>query len=252
MRAELNSFLPGQEIDLGLTDVDGDSMSSRIKLTPLSAGPWPGLPDAVSSTEKYKINPLKLAEFSNRCSLIVPDGYSGPLPLLVWLSEPGEVDPTQFAADLQASAGTGVAVMLVQSLEPQRWQIDEIEAIVEFLALAKRDVKLDPDRIAIGGQGTGAAMASLVGLQSRQIFRGLVLRNGTISDRIRDIQTEPGLPLLVWSSQTVESDQSAAIQADMLQLQTAKFPVHIDPTSPTEPPEFFKKILEWVVTLNQL
>ena len=252
LRAELNSFLPGQEIELGVTDVSGDSKSSRIKLIPLSAGPWPVADDATSSAEKFTINRLKLAEFSNRCSLIVPDGHSGPLSLLVWLSEPGEVDSTQFVADLQASAGAGVAVMLVQSSEPQRWQIDEIEAVVEFLALAKREIKLDLDRIAIGGQGTGAAMASLVALQSRQIFHGLVLRNGTISDRIRDVQTEPGLPLLVWSSQTVENDQTASIKADMLKLQTAKFPVHIDPASPVETPVFFPKILKWVATLNQL
>jgi hypothetical protein len=95
-------------------------------------------------------------------------------------------------------------------------------------------------------------MASLVALQHRQTFRGLVLRNGTISDRIRDVETEAGLPLLIWSSSTVASDQSAAIQFDLNKLQTAKFPVHIDPAPPTENAAFFQQILHWVSTLNRL
>ena len=198
------------------------------------------------------IKPLKLAEFANRCSLIVPKSNSKSMPLLVWIAEPGEVDTNQFESDLQSASQVGVAVLLIESSDPQRGQIDEIEAVPEFIALAKREVSLDTDRIAIGGAGSGAAMASLVALQHRQTFRGLVLREGTISDRIRDVQTEPGLPLLIWSSSTVASDQSAAIQFDLTKLQNSKFPVHVDPAPPVEHAAFFKQILHWVSTLNRL
>ncbi len=141
-----------------------------------------------------------------RYRLHVPDGASGdaPVPLLVWLTDEG-LDPADDLARWTALVGDEAAVAVLDHAYPAeaadlgpggRWSWPETfledlgvvrSAVERTWARLCRVAPVDPSRVCVAGEGTGATQAAVVALLADRIEADVVALGPRRYARVKDI-----------------------------------------------------------------
>ena len=216
------SRLPGQSVPIGVMR-NGRKLEFELVLTPMSAlidEQFASNKKTNTVTGKCIKRAVSLTEFENRCFAIVPeqlDTNSNP-SLLVWLAPPGKIEEARLMQLWQtACLDRNMIVLVPQPSDAKKWEPDESEFVRNVTLLMQRDYQLDENRIAIGGSGTGGAMACLVAKEFRSLYRGLIVVDSLIPDSFETLEsTTQSLLILAAASEQFEEAEQLAEQIDKL------------------------------------
>ena len=84
---------------------------------------------------------------------------------------------------------------------------------------------IDANRVVVGGQSAGGAMAWLFTNQQRDIVRGIVAIDAPVPRGGAAPETDPQRPLAVYMTAGSQPRQAAAIEAQLERLRKAELPV---------------------------
>ncbi len=202
-----------------------------------------------------KVIEVATAGSSFQCFALIPDPtqHNAAPGVVVWVPEPGEVDRVIFVKQWQKACTARNLILLVpQSLKADRWQLEESQQIVGAIEMLAQRVQLNSVRITIGGSGTGAAMASLVASQRRDLIHGLVLFNAGIPNRVAKLETAPSQPLMVLLAATPTFEDKDAYAQTVARLHLAKLPLAIEKQETAEIEDWIEIITRWSASVDRL
>ena len=249
------SRLPGQSVPIGVMR-NGRKLEFELVLTPMSAlidEQFASNKKTNTVTGKCIKRAVSLTEFENRCFAIVPeqlDTNSNP-SLLVWLAPPGKIEEARLMQLWQtACLDRNMIVLVPQPSDAKKWEPDESEFVRNVTLLMQRDYQLDKNRIAIGGSGTGGAMACLVAKEFRSLYRGLIVVDSLIPDSFETLEsTTQSLLILAAASEQFEEAEQLAEQID--KLRRAFIPAALE-SGVDSLEKWVPRLAAWIDALNRI
>ena len=249
------SRLPGQSVPIGVMR-NGRKLEFELVLTPMSAlidEQFASNKKTDTVTGKCIKRAVSLTEFENRCFAIVPeqlDTNSNP-SLLVWLAPPGKIEEARLMQLWQtACLDRNMIVLVPQPSDAKKWEPDESEFVRNVTLLMQRDYQLDENRIAIGGSGTGGAMACLVAKEFRSLYRGLIVVDSLIPDSFETLEsTTQSLLILAAASEQFEEAEQLAEQID--KLRRAFIPAALE-SGVDSLEKWVPRLAAWIDALNRI
>ena len=249
------SRLPGQSVPIGVMR-NGRKLEFELVLTPMSAlidEQFASNKKTNTVTGKCIKRAVSLTEFENRCFAIVPeqlDTNSNP-SLLVWLAPPGKIEEARLMQLWQtACLDRNMIVLVPQPNDAKKWEPDESEFVRNVTLLMQRDYQLDENRIAIGGSGTGGAMACLVAKEFRSLYRGLIVVDSLIPDSFETLEsTTQSLLILAAASEQFEEAEQLAEQID--KLRRAFVPAALE-SGVDSLEKWVPRLAAWIDALNRI
>ena len=220
----------GDELSLNIERGD-DSKDITLKVGLRSADiPTsinPGEADAEATTFE-----IKIAEAPNSCLVIKPtekqdaDSKTQLPAILVWLLPAGEFDREQIEQDWKAECQNQNTVLLaIAAADKSKWTSEEAAVILLALNTLARQTKFDNRRVAIGGQGNGGTMASIVCFSQPRSFQGLVLSAAELSSQAPKITTSPVAPMMILVSEPDDDARTAAQRKSLAPAVESKTPI---------------------------
>jgi serine protease Do len=183
LRGRIARRKPSDKITLGIAG-GGNQRNVDLALadhaTTLPEGlPLPSVnPDAAPGREI----PLNLPQWKNKVVAYLPKAYAAERQhgLLVWMrcvtDDQGGLELWKKHADSR-----GLIVVLVDPSSSERWLPGETELIGDVLALCKKKFSLDSNRVVVGGQAGGGALAYRIAARERDELRGCVVFDARLS-----------------------------------------------------------------------
>jgi serine protease Do len=241
--AALNNAAPGIEVKLGLVRDDAD-MDIALKadrmpsIVPAELPPAYAQADAAAGDEKSEnvtdgekkgeIRDIKLPEFPHQCKIYVPAPYRTERPhaAMLWLHPPGLAKPDDIIAQWKTICDRdGILLIVPTSQDANRWARTEGEYLRRLAERVIADHKVDPQRVVVHGQGGGGAMAWLLGLSSRDLFRGIATSAAALPRQIKLPANEPSQRVAVFTAVPAAKDIAAQIGQSLEKLSEAGYPV---------------------------
>lgn len=247
IESELIKVALGEKVSLTVNR-RGEAMDLFLQLDLLTADPVAGLSGQVATESKKEI--LRIPESPNRCFGYFPTSTE-PSALLLWIGEPGEV-PIDELLDLWKPwcHETNTAILFPESRSDQRWSRDEIDFLNKIVEQAQQQHSVDPYRVAVGGQGPGGVLASLVGMSQKKTWRGLILVDAVPSTRIAQHQSEPGQrQMLLMLEGIAADDKQVEMRRWLKHFQEQGFPVVRQAVDPQDLP---RRVTQWLQSLGKL
>lgn len=187
---EIRKLIAVAELDrpIVLTARDGKE-KSELKIVPAI---WP---DEIAAELKARLPAdesdncsqidIRLGDLPNKITALVPPKAAElELGLLVLYPEPGKIDvelvETQWS---DFCKNNGWIIVAVQSADPKRWSMEEIETAERVLGRMQASYNISPSRLAVGGLGIGGRVALVAGSMLRDRISG-VLTIGTDLKRL--------------------------------------------------------------------
>jgi hypothetical protein len=240
--AALNNAAPGVEVKLGLMR-DGASVDVALKADRMPNNVPGELPpayttdkaadaekpaDATEAEKEGETRELKLAEFPHKCKVYVPPSHDAgrPQAALIWLHAPGASKPDDVIAEWKAVCDRdGILLVVPTSADASRWERTEVEYLRRLSERVIADFKVDSRRVVVYGQGGGGAMAWLLGLSSRDLFRGIGTSSAALPRRIDVPANEPSQRVAIFSAVPTAKETAAQIGQSLKKLSEAGYPV---------------------------
>ncbi len=200
-----------------------------------------------------KLVEIKVADVSNPCFAIMPEQRPDDVApaLLVWIPEPGKLDKTELEKTwLEHCQKQNVVLLVPESTDAKRWSPDEIEFVVSAVDKLAKQLRFDPHRVVVGGMKTGGSMASLIAAGHRDLFRGLVLIDSGLSQRVGRFETSPVEPLMILLEANDLSIEP--IKASIEILKRAHIPFHAQQYTGGNVADWINDVLNWVNNVDRL
>lgn len=247
IESELMKSTLGQAVTLTVNR-GGQTMPLVLQLAWLAADPVASLSTEVAAESKIEV--LRLPESPNRCYGYFPESTE-PSALLLWIGEPGKVQIDELLKQWKPWCHqTNTAILFPESLDDQRWSRDEIDFLNKIAEQAQQQHSVDPFKVAVGGQGPGGVLASLVGMSQKKTWRGLVLVNTGPSTRIAQHQSEPGQRQLFLILDAAAEDNTQAEMTRWLEhFKEQGFPAVKQSLDLQDLPQ---RVTEWLQSLGRL
>jgi serine protease Do len=171
---------------------------------------------------------LKLPEFPQKCKVYVPASHEAgqPQAVLFWLHSPGAAKPDDVIAQWKAICDRdGVLLVVPSSSDAGRWERTEVEYLRRLIERVIADYKVDPRRVVVYGQEGGGTMAWLLGLSSRDLFRGIATTAAALPRQINAPANEPSQRVAIFSVMPAAKDVAAQVAQGLEKLSEAGYPV---------------------------
>jgi serine protease Do len=240
----LNNAAPGIEVKMSLTR-DGQPVEVTLKAERMPTNVPAELPNAymegeentaedntgddkVSDTMAGETRDEKLPEFPNKCKIYVPASHTAERPqaALVWLHPPGESKADDVIAEWKSICDhDGMLLIVPTATDANRWERTEIEYLRRLSERVIADYKVDRRRIVVYGQEGGGSMAWLLGLSSRDLFRGIATSAAALPRQINAPANEPALRVAIFAAIPAAKDAAAQIAQGLEKLSKAGYPV---------------------------
>lgn len=244
--AILGGFLSG--LDAGaVVDVaferGGEAKSLAVPLAVQPTAVPIGVPTTEVDPATTAVERLGAAEIVRPAWAVLPAATAqSPLGVLVYCGQPAggsggkpsraaEVDEAaKREAERWRGAATryGVAVVLPQSSDPQRWGREDIATLARTLDGLRLRRAIDPSRIAFAGSGPGGAFAWLAAEALGPAVRGVALLDATLPRQATISPTEPGRSRSVLFG-SLPGAPVNRIDDDRRRLEAAGYPVGLLP-----------------------
>ena len=249
------SRLPGQSVPIGVMR-NGRKLEFELVLTPMSAlidEQFASNKKTNTVTGKCIKRAVSLTEFENRCFAIVPeqlDTNSNP-SLLVWLAPPGKIEEARLMQLWQtACLDRNMIVLVPQPSDAKKWEPDESEFVRNVTLLMQRDYQLDENRIAIGGSGTGGAMACLVAKEFRSLYRGLIVVDSLIPDSFETLESATQ-SLLIFAAASEQFEEAEQLAEQIDKLRRAFIPAALE-SGVDSLEKWVPRLAAWIDALNRI
>ena len=266
--AILGGFLAGLDagavVDVAF-DRGGEAKSIGVPLVTQPTAVPIGVPTNEADPATTAVERLGAAEIVRPAWAVLPAATAqAPLGVLVYCGQPAGGaggKPTRAAEFDEASkreaerwrgAATryGVAVVLPQSSDPQRWGREDIATLARTLDGLRLRRAIDPSRIAFAGSGAGGAFVWLAADALGPAVRGVALLDATLPRQATISPTEPGRSRSVLFG-SLPGAAVNRIDDDRRRLEAAGYPVGLLPDLagdglPTE------TLCSWVESLGVL
>ena len=235
---------PGAVVEVGINRA-GETRSIAV---PLAAQPT-AVPNGVATIEAdpatTSVERLGAAEIVRPAWAVLPAATAkAPLGVLVYCGQPAgaggaavkaaraaEIDEAfKREAERWRAAATryGVAVVLPQSSDPQRWGREDIATLARTLDGLRLRRAIDPSRVAFAGSGAGGAFAWLAAEALGPAVRGVALLDATLPRQATITPTEPGRSRAVLFG-TLPGAAVNRVDDDRRKLEAAGYPVGLLP-----------------------
>lgn len=259
--AEVNNVAPGGDVSVRMRR-GVESKDYKLAAARLPTGVPEQLPSAFKveaeppATAKGKTRKLKLAEFKESCQVYVPPNAAGrPLGLLLWLHAPGEADAKAIITAWQPICDRdGLLLVVPTAADAGKWERTELEYLRRLTERVVRQYKPDPRRVVVYGQGGGGAMAWLLALSSRDIFRGVATTAAPLPRQIRVPENEPAQRLAVFAGLSGDEGAATQIAQGLTKLADAGYPVttitNLDRAGRLSDEEH-EQLARWIDTLDR-
>jgi len=246
--AILGGFLAGLDagaiVDVGI-ERGGDSRSIAIPLVEQPTAVPVGVPASEVDPATTAVERLGAAEIARPAWGVLPAATAeSPLGVLVYCGQPAggggatakparaaEVDEaSKREAERWRGAATryGIAVIVPQSSDPNRWGREDIATLARTLDGLRLRRPIDPSRIAIAGSGPGGAFAWLAAEALGPSVRGVALLESTLPRQATISPTEPGRSRAILFG-TLPGAAVNRVDDDRRRLEAAGYPVGLLP-----------------------
>jgi poly(3-hydroxybutyrate) depolymerase len=175
-----------------------------------------------------QISEVKLPEFPHTCRLYIPAAkHIARTPAaLLWLHPPGESKPDVVIDQWKSICDRdGILLIVPSAADSNRWERTEIEYLRRIAERVIAEFKVDERRIVVYGQGGGGAMAWLVGLSSRDLFRGIATSAAALPRQIAVPANEPAQRLAILAAIPTTGAMAAQIGEGLENLHDAGYTV---------------------------
>jgi poly(3-hydroxybutyrate) depolymerase len=236
---EMNNLAP--EGETSLQAVRGEQkLDLRLRAARLSAHVPSELPlayrPAESTADEDKRNAakagdtreLKLPEFPQQCKVYVPLSVSPgrAAGLLLWIHAPGEAAADNVIDDWREICDRdGLVLVVPTAAEASRWERTELEYLGRLTKQVLGQYEIDPRRVVVYGERGGGAMAWLLGLAGREVFRGVATSAAPLPRQVRLPANEPGQRLAIFAGIPNADDGGVLIAQGLQKCSDAGYPV---------------------------
>ena len=231
----------------------GDQLKELTLTMALRSASIPPFVEPAKMEEEAESFELKVAEAANKCLVIKPataedtGASQQPPAILVWMLPAGEYDREKIERtwkDLCQNQNT--ILLAIASDNDKKWTKEEARAVFGALNTLAKQSEFDKRRIAIGGQGNGGTMASIVCFVRTGVFQGLILQAAELSSQIPNITTNPTTPVMVLVTEPEGDNQVAAQRKSLTPVVESKMPIeNVARLTP-------ERILAWVNFVDRL
>ena len=119
----------------------------------------------------------------------------------------------------------GVLLVVPTAAEASRWERTELEYLRRLSERVIAQYKVDPRRVVVYGEEAAESMAWLLGLSSRDLFRGLATSAAPLPRQIRVPQNEPAQRLAIFAAIPGDKNAAARIAQGLQKVSEAGYPV---------------------------
>jgi poly(3-hydroxybutyrate) depolymerase len=171
---------------------------------------------------------VKLPEFPHKCKIYVPASHAAgqPQAALFWLHPPGEANADEVIAEWRTICDRdGVLLIVPTAADTSRWERTEIEYLRRLSERIIAEYKVDRQRIVVCGQQGGGSMAWLLGLSSRDLFRGIATSAAALPRQVNVPANEPAQRVAIFAAIPAAKDAAAQIARGLEKLSKAGYPV---------------------------
>jgi serine protease Do len=235
----LNNVAPGDELKLHFTR-DGKANDVTLTAARMTANLPKELPPAYANVEaggppaegvahepgvpkSGETTDLKLPEFPHRCKVYLPAAHEEgrPLAALLWLHAPAEADADEVLRQWKGICDRdGLLLIVPTAAETGRWEPTELEYLQRLIERVIAQYRIDRHRVVVYGHDGGGAMAWLLGLANRELFRGIATSNAPLPRQVTVPPNEPALRLAIFAAIPATKDAAAVQIAEGLQKLT--------------------------------
>lgn len=206
---------------------------------------------AAQPVEAVTVTRLEATDVADPPLAVLPSAGVAPVGVLVYFSPPsGPVADAEAAVWKDIVARHGVAVILPGSSDPRQWSRDDIAGVSRALAALQARRRIDPARIAVAGQGPGAAFAWLVAERLEGVVGGVALVDSGLPRQARVEPAEPGRSRWILLGVDADGARRESLEADRKRLEEAGLPVGTVPHAGSATPADL--LGRWVSLLNML
>lgn len=168
----------------------------------------------------------KADEFPNGVWTFVPENFNPAIPysLVVWLHRKGGLDPDKSLAAWEPLCRKHDFILVAPlAADPDRWYSMEAMLLEKFLVRTRKQYGIDPARVVLHGQETGASLACLLAFRTAGSAAGLALVDGR--SPVAPPETAPETRLQVYLASATGATRAAAIETLVERLEEQKYPV---------------------------
>ena len=262
----INQLEDGETIEIVVRNESASNPSpaqtKTIELAPLSAS----MPSADAGQPKAQDDdrpkkdlltvPIKVAGSANLCTAFLPanDGKKSATghPLFIWVAQPGDLEMEKMQKTVEEVVTRhGLVVLVPQSLNPQGWSAEETEFIVKAIGKVKNRIKIDENRIAIGGEQTAARMGCITALLHRDTFRGLIMFDSLFPRRIPKVGTRPDQRLMILLAASSDFKHVDKLEKMKSVFEKRKFPITQIQSKDKSLAKMLPQIATWINALDR-
>ncbi|HVT27003.1 MAG TPA: PDZ domain-containing protein, partial [Lacipirellulaceae bacterium] len=227
----MNNVAPGNKVNVRLIR-GGQSMERTLSAVRLPTNIPSELPSAYDASVTHsdsknnappagETRSLKLPEFRNKCSVYVPAAHESgrPRAVLLWLRSASESKPDDVIRAWRPFCDRDNVLLVVPSpAEGDHWERPELEYLRRLSERLFVQYQIDAHRTVVCGEGNGGAIAWLVALSSRDLFRGAASLAAPLPRLIRVPQNEPTQRLQVLTALPASKVAAAPIMLGLHKL----------------------------------
>jgi poly(3-hydroxybutyrate) depolymerase len=141
--------------------------------------------------------------------------------------------------------------LIPQSSDDKEWSPDDLDFVISAVNTLENRISFNRNQIVVAGRNSGGTMASLIAFAQRSMFKGLVLIDANLSQKIQTVTTSPVQPLLIYFGTENELDEKQ--QASIDRLGASKFPIHVEEsTGRGGELQWAADLLKWTQTVDRL
>ncbi len=196
LREAVSQLVAGESCQLELSR-DGKTTEVDLETRRQTAEPIADFEPRNQPASKTETICITVAEGSNACDAFVPrydDNVESPPSVLVWVPAPGPVDSDRMKARFEEFCLKWNTIVLVpQSVDPDEWLPDDASVIAKAVERLEQQVKFDPNRVAIAGEGPGGLMAIRTAFGNRKTFHGVIVVDAELTTRLPNLGSQPSL-----------------------------------------------------------
>jgi serine protease Do len=265
--AEMNNVAPDNEVSLQLlrgdqpTDVTltATHLPANVpsQLPPAYAPDQPSDDDAAAvATPHGETRDLNLPEFSHKCRIYVPASYevNRPHGVLLWLHGNPQANVEEAIRTWQSICDRDrLLLVMPTTAEGERWDRTQLEYLGRLMRQVMTQYTIDSRRVVVGGHDSGGAMAWLLALSGRELFRGVVPGNAPLPRQVKLPANEPSQRLAIFASIPQSKDASVQVSQGLQKCSDAGYPVST--LAPVASGEFSdaerEELARWIDTLDR-
>lgn len=175
-----------------------------------------------------EIRDIKLPEFANRCKAYLPatPDVDRPLAVVLWLHAPGETN-AQAVIDQWKDAcdRDGILFVAPSAAQADRWEKTELEYLKRLTERIIAEYNVDRRRVVVFGHEGGGAMAWLLGLSGREVFRGIATSSSPLPRQVTVPANNPTTRFAIFSAIPAAKDVAAQIASGLKKFADAGYPI---------------------------